>query len=129
MRFIDWLSAESTALTQLDRMERGEIPCGPVTFTKRDGSTFAEFIEFVKRDDRGEHHLIANRGGLDLFEKHQVEALDVGQIVEAVNDALATVTDLSKRVDALSAAQADLVEVDAAAIVDAFTAAADEALQ
>ena len=126
MNFCQWLDQELTALDALDRAERDGQP--PILVSKRaDGTPTAEFIEFVKTDADGEHHLICNTGGLAEFEKREAGAVDVGEIVGAINDALATVADLSKRVDALTESQADLVEVDPAAIVAMFTAAVDEA--
>ena len=127
MRFVDWLDSEIQALDRLDAQERGEIPPGPVEFRKAaDGSTFCEFIQFAKDNGDGSRStVICNEGGLAMLEAAQ--SVDIGAIVSTVNEATIAVNELSKRVDALAAAQADLVEVDAGEIVKLFEAAVDEA--
>lgn len=109
----------------LTRAERtGEAP---ILFSKRaDGTEFAEFIQFAKDNGDGSRTtIIANEGGLDLLE---AESVGLEPLASAVNDAMAKVAELSKRVDSFAAAQAELVELDPSEIVAMFTAAADEAL-
>ena len=128
MRFIDWLKQECLALDRYDAMCRGEIPPGEVEFTKRDGTKFFEFVEFIKRDDDTgqEHHLIANSGGLDMYERDQAKAPDLGGLAEQLDGTLAQVRDLEKRIDAIAAAQADSVEVTPEQLAALFSEAIDE---
>jgi hypothetical protein len=125
MKFTEWLDSELAALDRLDRMERGEIPPGPVTFRKADGSTFREFVQFSKGNPDGSTTTtIFNEGGLAMMER---EAVDPAALAEAIGRASEAVVGLSKRVDALAAERADLVQVDAGDLARLLSEALDDA--
>ena len=83
MKFIDWLETECQALERYDAMCRGEIPPGEVEFHKASGEPFFEFVEFSKDNDDGSRTtVIANAGGLEMFEKAQAQAPDLNGLAE-----------------------------------------------
>ena len=115
-------------LADYDRLLNGEIPvdAGLAEFAKRSDDEIAEFIEFVKSDGGQEHHLIANSGGLDMYERDQAQAPDLGGLAEQLDGTLAKLADLSKRVDNLVAAQADSIEVTPEQLAALFSEVIDE---
>jgi len=128
LKFIDWLETECQALERYDAMCRGEIPPGEVEFHKASGEPFFEFVEFSKDNDDGSRTtVIANAGGLEMFEKAQAQAPDLGGLAEQLDGTLAQVKDLAKRVDSLVAAQKDLVEVSPEQLAALFDEAIGEA--
>ena len=144
MKFVDWLESEVKALEIADRMEKGEIPPGPIEFTKANGSTFYEFLQFAKDNEDGSREtLIANSGGLDMYERAMRNMLDntpadatprpVRQAAEAALAAAAAVqvqvSDLEKRIAALDAERHDCIEVSPADLARLFDEALDEAAE
>ena len=142
MKFVDWLESEVKALERADAMERGEIPPGPIEFTKAvDGSTFFEFVQLAKSNDDGSREtLIVNEGGMDLYRRHLKAMLDntpadsTPRVVrQAAEEALAAaeavgeqVAELSKRIEALDAERKNCIEVSPADLAQLFSEAIDE---